>query len=256
MACETAFARTKAAPALSRPLLMNRPFTLLAAATSATSPSQRQEVRHVDVLSGFKRNVIRPLGDLIDARFVYPPLTPGQFRDVVGEGSWNFTVLCGPIGGNPPAPVLWFDGSAGKGEPVSWSEVAHTVCKDSPPALLVVLAHPYQGDRSPAQASPNLAGEFLAAGVRAIVEFFGPVDGDHFRVFGEAFFSRFLQTGSVDEAVAAGRRRLWSEKPEPWIWTYPVLTLYSSSDSQQFFLLPSDLERDLSELGASRSLSR
>ncbi|MFI5454059.1 MAG: hypothetical protein ACHRXM_01270 [Isosphaerales bacterium] len=253
---ETAFARTSAASGFGSSLLTDRPFRLMAAATTATNQVEQPALHLNSLLSTFNKTIFRPLGQLITQRFAYPPLTFRQLTEFF-EGSkddgCHFAVICGRVGAENGRPFFWFDTEAGESTPVDWNDVVDVIDKPRAPALILILAQPSGTSWDPTRLPLRLAPDCIKRGTRGVLEVVGPMSDEDFRTFGEAFFTRFLQTGAVDDAVAAGRRELFTANPHGWEWTYPVLTLHSSDDAQQFYLLPESLE---SMLGSIKSRAR
>ena len=253
---ETAFARTNAAPGFSSSLLTDRPLRLMAAATTATNELGQQTLHLNSVLSTFKKTIFRPLGELIIQQFAYPPLTFQQlteFFEGSREDGYHFAVLCGRVGAEGGQPFFWFDTEKGKSTAVGWNDVLDVIEKPGAPVLILILAQPSGTNWDPTRLPSRLAPDCIKRGTRGVLEVVGPMSDEDFRRFGEAFFNRFLQTGALDDAVAAGRRALFTANPRGWEWTYPVLTLHSSDDAQQFYLLPDSLE---STLGSIKSRKR
>jgi hypothetical protein len=244
---ETAFARSRSPGGFSTTLVTDRPLRLWGATTSAATAAGLPADPLGGLLPVFRRNVTRPLGDLVLAEFVHSRLTFAQFEQARGGARKHCVVLGAPVGMDAGAPVVWFDAESAGAAPVSWDQVTEAVCGPIPPELVVVVGPPV-GPGWDAVRPPRLAPALHARGVKAVVEVVAPLTAEAITAFAEAVFGRLLHCGMLDEAVAIGRRALDALDPAGWGWTVPVLSLQSSADYQFFHLLPENVEAELFRL--------
>jgi len=154
--------------------------------------------------------------------------------------------------GTDGVPKLRLNDDASGTHEISPAALAAVV--DADPPRLVVLNACHAGSAAEVKGLAGFGQELLGAGVRAVVAMQQAIRNDLAIDFAIAFYGELAQSGRVDAAVTAGRRRLRQKQGPETATAFSIPVLFEAPDIEPLFDLSARM-REVSAPGRGRAVA-